>query len=294
MAKMMLNSQMSVLQFAVSPISKLTSIWSPEVFIHGIPWQIQICKNHKERSLAVYLQCTKKDGPSDWAVPACFTMYLLPFSDDKAPLKNHISPYVFHPAGFSFGIPVFIQWDDLFKADNKYVKNDTIQLKIEITAEDPNSVNKSVLIIDCIDKSCDCGSLATFLLTVVNVENLMTVHSPRFFLRNLPWDLTVYKDQSSTLGVMLEAKKSPKKVLWKMTLSVKLLSSKQNVAPIEKSLTDKVQWPGNIEIFDVIPWDELVKPENGFINNHAAILEVEIKAGKPEKPISSKRLYSSV
>lgn len=294
MAKMLMSSQTTVLQFAVSPISKLTSIWSPEVFIHGIPWQMQICKNREENSLAAYLQCARKDGPSDWSLPACFTMYLLPYSGTKAAEKNHIAPYVFHPAGFSFGIPVFIEWDKLFDEDNKYVKNDTIQLKIEITAEDPNGVNKSALNFDCIDKSCDCGSLATFRLTIENVENLMTVHSPKFILRNLPWDFTVYKEQSSTLGVMMEAKKSSKKVLCKVTMTVKLVSSKRNMAPIEKSITRPVQWPGNIEIPNVIAWDELLEPENGFIVDNATTLEVEIKAGKPEKSISLKRLYSSV
>lgn len=285
---------MTVLHFAISPISKLTSIWSPEVFIHGIPWQIQVCKNQEEHSLAVYLRCAKKDGSSDWEVPACFTMYLLPIGDDKPAHKNHISPYVFHPTGCSFGIPVFIEWADLMNVENKFVRDDTIQLKIEITAEDPNFLAKSILNFDCIDKSCDCGSLATFRLTVENMENLMTVHSPKFNLRGLPWDLTVYKEQTSTLGVMLEAKKSSKKVSCEMTMSVKLVSSKNDVDPVEKSLTNHVQWPGNIEIPDVIPWDELCNPENGFVNNQSTTLEVELKAGKPEKPKSLKRLYSSV
>lgn len=60
-----------------------------------------------------------------------------------------------------------------------------------------------------------------------------------------------------------------------------------------------MKWPGNIEIPDFIPWDELMKPENGFIINHSVTLVVEVKVGKSEEELQKrlknlKRRYSAV
>lgn len=35
-----------------------------------------------------------------------------------------------------------INWKDLFDADKKYVKDDTIKLQIKIETENPNALNK--------------------------------------------------------------------------------------------------------------------------------------------------------
>lgn len=51
---------------------------------------------------------------------------------------------------------------------------------------------------------------------------------------------------------------------------------------IKKSETGKVDWPNNLKAINIISWTELLKPENGFVNNNSIILEVEIKADKPE------------
>lgn len=202
----------STLHLVISPISELDKTISAEVYIHGIPWKVEVEKDEEEQSFGVHLRCAKEDDPSNWTVPACATINLMTFSDEKNARKTYITPYGFDTYHQEFGCDPFIQWDELLKDENKYVKDDTIKLKVKITAGDPNYVDRSILKFENIDKSCDCGATATIRLTVSNVENLMAVRSSEFIVRGLPWDLTVYKCQKSTLGIMLQARKSPKKV----------------------------------------------------------------------------------
>lgn len=281
MAKASVKSQTLTLHMDISPISKLTMARSREVFIHGIPWEVQVCK--EKNLLKVHLYCTKKHNSSVWTVPACFTIHLL--KDEKTAITEHVSPYVFNPAKFAFGVEL-IQWDELLR----YVRDDKIELKLEITVEDPNCSNRSVLQLETIDKSCDCGSLSItiFRLTLTKVKNLMAVHSPKFVLRGMPWDFTVYKYQlqSPTLGIMLEPKDSTKKNSFKMTMSVKLVSFENYKHSVETSTTDQVKWPENLDIDCITTWDELLKPDNGFVNNNSITLEVEIKASNTESRCS--------
>lgn len=267
----------------ISPISNLKKTCSPVVFIHGIPWKVEVSKDEDENSLALYLECAKKDDPSNWTVPACATVKLLPFNGEAYRRVHHITPYVFGRSScLLFGTSKLIQWNELLDDENEYVRDDTIELKIGITAEDPNYVNRSILRFETIDKSCDCGSHATFRLTIANVKNLMAVRSPQFIARGLPWDLSVYKSQSATLGIMLEAKKATQKVSCKMTMSAKLISFDDDADSIEMDETDTVQWPTILDIENILAWDKMLNPKNGYINNDSITLDVEIKADKPE------------
>lgn len=262
----------------ISPISKLTTVCSGEVTIHGIPWKVAATKNGAKKSLAVFLYCDKKGSSTNWAVPACASIKLL--SADDGSIKHDVTPYVFTPSCIGFGATALIQWDDLLKDGNKYVRDDTIELEFQITAQDPNHVDSSVLKLETVDKSCDCGSLATFRLTVANVKNLLAVRSPKFILRGLSWDLSIYKHQSC-LGMMLEARTASSKISCKMAMSVKVLSSKNDAAAIIKSTSGQIEWLGILKLNDIAPWNEMLKVEKRFVNNDAIVLEVEIKAQNP-------------
>lgn len=272
---------MSAVQMEIASISKLDEIWSPEVFINGIPWRVIVRKD--ENWLVAYLKCAKEDDTSNWTVPAGAKIELLTFSDDTDAVTEYIDPNVFSLLNNLYGAGI-IQWDKLLNDENKYVKNDTIRLNIEITTEDPNYLERSILKFENIDDSQNCWSNATFRLTLSNVGNLMAVRSPRFLICGLPWELTVYKCRKPYLCISL-SNKSFRKASCTMTMSIKLLSTKNDVDPIEDSREDKLGNREILEIEDVIPWDDLLKPENGFVNNGSITLEVKVKAENPEGDI---------
>lgn len=277
MAKVLMKPQTSIVHMVISPVSKLNEIRSPDVCIHGIPWQVKVHKD--EDSLAVHLHCAVKDKSSNWTVAARATIKLSSFSHKKNAVKKYIEPYVFKISRRSCGTYGLIGWDELLNDENKYVKNDAIQLKVEIKAENPNCADRAVLKFEPIDKCCDRGSHATFRLSVTNVENLLAVRSPQFILRGLPWALTVYKSQASTLGVML-SNESSKEASCEMEMSVKLLSTNGDMDPIVES--DDVDNSEYLDIESVISWDKMMKSKNVYVKKNSITLEVKLKAAEPE------------
>lgn len=83
MANITVKSQTSTSSMVIKPISKLTTALSPEVIIHGIPWKVKVFKSEKKNSLSVYLHCAKKDNTSTWSAPACATIKLTTYDNEK-------------------------------------------------------------------------------------------------------------------------------------------------------------------------------------------------------------------
>lgn len=122
MANIIEMSQTSISHMALSPISKLTTTWSSDVFIHGIPWQVKFCRACREDSLAIVLHCVKVDS-SNWSVPACATVKLMPFAQNKSPHVRHVAPFVFGPSELSIGESSVIEWTKLMSDQSQYVRN---------------------------------------------------------------------------------------------------------------------------------------------------------------------------
>lgn len=260
----------------ISEIRKLDSIKLPEVSFYGIPWVVQVRKRKgkggDQLSLAAYLFCAK-DETLNSTQAAVSSFELLSFNGDQDSVKYHSIPYIFDRPQLGYGVHDLIKWDELFDEDKKYVMNDSIKMKIEIKTEDPNQPNKSSLKFERIN--ADCGCLMNFRLTVENVENLMAVRSPQFKLRGMLMDLTVFKGHTSHVGVYLFCKFA--NVSYKMTMTAKLISSNENMHQIEKSGSLKMKHYEMLKLEDIVSWNEVFNPENGFINNNSIVFEVEIK-----------------
>lgn len=74
----------------------------------------------------------------------------------------------------------------------------------------------------------------------------------------------------------------PNKTSTKLSVSVKLVSTKDDANSINKSYSGQIQWPENLKVGKMISWNEMLKPENGFVQNNSVTLEVKIEAAKPE------------
>lgn len=229
-------------------------------------------ENGPNLTLGDRLYCTRKDNSSNWSATACATIKLLPFSDGQQAVKHNIPPHIFDRFIDNFGTNTLIQWSDLFNGNNDYVKDDTINLEVKIEAENPNRLNNSILKFECIDCCCQ----ATFQLTVVNVSNLMAVQSLEFIMRGLPWRIMILQN-ATHLGIRLKLMEHSGNVSYEVIMSVKLVSTKENqpMAQDEKVSTKKMKWPGNLYIGNMISWNELFKPENGYVNNDSITLKLK-------------------
>lgn len=130
--------------------------------------------------------------------------------------------------------------------------------------------NDSILDFETIDGSCDKGCMARFRLTVTNIQNLKSVRSPDFKLGRIIWSLIVLRN-SSNLGIYLHGNKS-----CKIEIIVQL-NSTDDSHQIMRQQIQKIEAHDGFYINDLIPWDELLKSENKFIQNNSVEIEVEIK-----------------
>lgn len=264
--------------FRVSKISSLTTIWSPECVIHGIPWKVKVSKNiiRGNESLGVYLRCEKNDNTSNWSHAALASFKPRSFVDDANAVKYHLQPQIFDNSGLGFGTDSLIAWKDLFDVQKGFVKNDAITFDIKIKAADPNDAKKSNLICAIVEKSCEEGCVATFRLTVNNIDNLMAVRTNQLILRNFVWYLTVYKHNSSFLGIRLENLRSADECSCDVRMSIKLISSTE-AKKIKRVKTANVKRLGIMEVSNLVSWVELLKPKNGYVDDGSIIIEVELK-----------------
>lgn len=129
-----------IIQMTIRQVSKLKSVVSSEVFIHGIPSKAVIFKTGIERddndggggeddddneedkpSLASKLICANTDKSFKWSLSGSISCKLVPFNKNDA-LEKNMSPDVFSRTLLDGGRYYdIIQWDDLFDENNKYV-----------------------------------------------------------------------------------------------------------------------------------------------------------------------------
>lgn len=265
--------------FEIRKINELESIDTPEFMVQGIPWHVEVVKHlvAGQQCLGVILYCDKKG--TDWLQPAWFSVKLLSFSANVAAIENYIQPCIFYSTTNGFGIVSLIKWDDLFEVNKGYVKENTIKLDIHVEVANPDDGIKSNLIFVNTEKCCAEACLVKYRLTVTNTEHLMAVRTPKIVLRNIPCCLTVCKLRSGFLSVYLQLL-AENTISCNITMTVKLIS-KNAAKSIEKIVNKEVR-PLEIALANgIVSWSELVKADNGFIENGSINIEIEIKTKEP-------------
>lgn len=262
-------------QIKIPQISKLESIYTDEVELYRIPWNVHVFKS--DSSLCAELICRNEDNSSDWSIAAGISCKLLPFCDDLGAIEGSQSNVFDRKRLCGVDLPL-IEWNDLFNEEKNYVDNDTIKLELKIDAQNPNYPNKSVAKL-----WRDCDDDTKFLLNVKNVSSLLAVRAHPFKLNGLTWYVTVGKNKSSNhLFAHLNFDESTMKNSCDISWSLQLLSWKDGVDSIEKTEIDSLLSSDYYSVMEnIVSWNDLFKPENGFLNNDAITMELEIKSIKP-------------
>lgn len=253
-------------------------MWTPELPVQGVPWKVNIFKadTAEEAYLGIYLYCAKKDGSSTWSTAASAKFKLQSFLRNGDPVEHHIEPYIFDTSGLGYGTPALILWKDLFEIKNNYVKNDTIELDIQIKAADPNDPNRSLLAFNPIYSSCNDNCVNVSTITISNIDNLMAVKSPQFIANTLPWELTVFQDDfDGYLKVRLLKNGDKSK---HRNVLIKLISTKDRIDSDKKFPALLLRPSDDWHAEKLMQWTELMNAENGFVNNNSINIRVEIIA----------------
>lgn len=274
------HASSATIQFTVWDISALSSVWSPKVSLYGMPFQIEVQKiqNRTQKSLGVYLYCDGKKNTCNWSVTAWATIKLLPFNARQQAFEYNISPYVYDRTTGGYGTCTMIYWNQLFNRFKKYVNNDSIRLEVNIEAQNPYNVYRSFAEIWCIDQSCECCCQANYQMTVSNVSGLMAVRSNPFFMRDMPWNLLISKDDSH-LKICLSPQQDGEIVPQNIQMTVKLMSFKRNVNPIQRA--------GGTNPIEMISWTELMTRNSKYVSNNTITLYIEINTNDMSGNISN-------
>lgn len=265
----------------IPKISALDSIYSPDIVLLNIPWQIEICKKYfvNKQWLAIYLHCKKNEQTPKWSCSAFFTVKLKSFDEIEESIEDQCDPYVCNQVQNWIGIPYFIEWCDLLDPIAGYVQNDTIELEIKIKVAQQNCN----LTLDALDKHCENCTMAKYQLTVTNIDKLIAVRSPEFKLKHSPWTLTVYKSGSDDLAVHLESMLDEDDVkICDMRASFKLLTFKANTNPIETIKTQSIENGDILDVNSIISFKDLLKPRSSYIEKNTIKIEVKLDANLKE------------
>lgn len=269
----------------VPNISTLNKMSSFQEKIHGIPWEILVKKSNLQEKeyLSIYLCRVKRFLLYPNAASATFK--LLPFSDDANKIERLIEPYDFNFKISSLGFPQFIEWSDLFDKTKNYVKDDAIMLDIKINAENPKQNNKSTMKFASVGE-CSDETYKSIRMTVKNIENLMAIRSPSFKLREMNFKLTVMKTISNELGFRLisSSQDVKKRIPRDTTLRIRLVSSLVEKS-IEVTRTKRIGTHDYWKIYSGISWEEIMKPENGYVKNGSITVEGILSFGKLEDDV---------
>lgn len=257
----------------ISKLSELEQVWSPAYVVQGTPWKVRVSRNPKATNapLQLFVYCAAEDKPENWTHGAKASINLHSFDGTEDSIEHQIKPYVFKK-NWGFGVSLF-KWDDFLAAKNSFVKNDSINLEITIEAADPDEENKSILLIE--DLTEDCYKIKK-RLTISNINNLMALQLPSIDMQKLPFFLTVYKHPSGFLSVRLM--QPSQEYICDVAIRAKLISSNDNIKAIERVKQTHLRASKNLLSMNLMTWDELVKPENGFVQDNSAVIEVEIES----------------
>lgn len=256
----------------ISEISKLDSVWSPEIIVEKEPWKVEVCRT-EQSFLAVFLFTAKKEIPQNWAIAAHSTVKLLSFHDKDDEIERKTDPYVYDNHISGYGPGSLISWNDLFNAEKMYVKDDTIRIEIKIEAENTDLPDRSKFISDLMESFCRYCT-PKFSVIVTNIHNLMAVQSPSFLLKDVPWTLCIIKSQSSNLAITLD-NKATKNVSGKISIVINLfsLTKEKSIERVENhNLMKKC-----IQVEDIVSWKDLMDPANEFVVEGSITLQIELK-----------------
>lgn len=290
-------------RFSVSNISTLqyeNCKSSDLVVLRGFPWCIELRRfatksnDSSEDTIGIGLICKNTDDTPNWSCSASAVIKLRSFSPDE-PSRTHIlEPSIFSAERRSRVLKKFINWTDLIDASKNYVNDDKIELDINIKVGVPNTTNLMDFVT--MDTCCANTTMIKFRLQLNKIEELMIVQSPPFTVRNMPWEM--YFSQVEKIGfhgylkIALCCKHKDASSKWscETTLTVRLLTQQQNMDAFERSIDLCVMCNEKpmLEMRKFIAWNQLIDPQNGFVENDAILLDIEIKTGKikfvPPKP----------
>lgn len=266
--------------FVANGISRLKSLSSRSVMVQNLPWSIEIKhRDHTgkmggENTLAVYLHCLE---PGHFSCAATATIHLVSFNANQSQLTNVIGPWVFNNHERTWSRALFIRWTELFNRQAGYVKSDRIIMRVQIAAQKYNPPKAELMYQQIFN-------IFQIHFRIENIRDVMAANSNQFTFSGLTWKAVVRKkptNDGSHLGIMLYCIPSVEDSLyyWQRTISAEFrLISEHAERTIQIARTGK--YTNSIRFHGIskfISWDDLMNPQNQYIQNKGISFTVNIR-----------------
>ncbi|ODM92918.1 Ubiquitin carboxyl-terminal hydrolase 7 [Orchesella cincta] len=129
----------ATLKFKVENISRLETDQSPPAYIRNLQWRIEVFHAYQstpKASLGIFLKCEGNRGKPGWSCGAVATIRIMPQKQGNMPFQRGIA-HIFQPTFDDWGFAGFIDWQVLINPTNGYLKDDCIDIEIDVQADEP-------------------------------------------------------------------------------------------------------------------------------------------------------------
>lgn len=97
-------------------------------------------QDRAQKSLGFFLQCNGDSESSTWSCDAQADLRLLSVKPGVQPFSRRINHH-FHSKENDWGFSHYMSWQDVFEESKGYIKDDTITLQVNVTADAPHGVS---------------------------------------------------------------------------------------------------------------------------------------------------------
>ncbi|ODN03308.1 Ubiquitin carboxyl-terminal hydrolase 7 [Orchesella cincta] len=132
--------------FRVENISRLREqVLSQPTYVRNLPWRIMVMPRSdqgagRNMSLGFFLQCNGEAESSSWNCSAVATLRIMSQKPGVEPFHRSKISHIFHSKENDWGYSNFIDWPALMDPSKGYVKNDYIELEVDVKADAPHGV----------------------------------------------------------------------------------------------------------------------------------------------------------
>lgn len=274
----LLHSYESIIRFKINPDEvKDTNkcLESSEFKLNELTWKVRVCKKTVEEKkgeskvdveyASVELESVFNDDTAAWSCEAKAAVTLIAKKEegkDKKDMTGEISIFTYSKLKPLSRNEKFIKWAEL----KEYLDDGNAKF-------DFNVVTKSL------DRSSRLEqTTAKFQLRVKQVKDLKNEYSNELIVRGIKWKiLTSQSNGYLAIFVMANENDIDTDANWVVSTKVKLTSTKTD-KDLERKFTNKpFSWTRtDLGFRKFLEWSEFTKAENGYVQNNAALLEIEL------------------
>lgn len=267
-------------RFTIADISRPNGGLSPVFSYNGVNWHLYISKRVEESGqkwlkFGLHLY---SNIPTNRSFTVTMKIKLLSHLNNGTDQEISLGPYLFNSSLKTYAKNDCIPWADVIDPGKGYVNEyNMISVRVNLNVEE----NKSTIMCESIDKSCPNGCSSKLRLKVLQIEMLSSTSIE-------PNDLTIHgakiqvqlKKQTNDLAILLLFPLMKTEDLFSCSFEVHLLSSKVSLK--KRTTEDHTihKKKRGITLLDIISFDDLMNPQNEFIENETINIELNITTKK--------------